>query len=469
MTRQVRGLIFAAVALAVVAAAGWLLLRQDAQVPQTPQKQERALGDGAVEQVRISGAQGAYVLAPQGVDVLPEGLAADELTELTLEALASFSVGESIDAAQDEALYGLDAPAVEASVLYASGQTLRLQLGAQESVSGDFYCRFDGEEAIYLLDQGVASRLLLAPEDYISLQITPACRTQSSLSAVLDLLLRTPQGEISVRSCADPDEATRLEMLSFGAVTHLVDGPGVVHEMDRTYGQEIFDSLFNLCATEVVAYGLDEDGLAQLGFDQPDATAAFSLRNGEEADTPVEDWVVRVVFEEEEGALIAVNDEGVVYRAPRPAFAGAQYERLVMRWFVSPLLTDVEELAVCIGDREYVYKIGGTAAQPQITREGEAVDLARFRSFYTLVVSCAGNGDYLGLVQPQGEPVLRLRYRYKDDQKADDVLEMYEIDARTLLVSVNSVAEFAMRRNYLDVLAQAVDALETGGEIAQTW
>lgn len=120
-------------------------------------------------------------------------------------------------------------------------------------------------------------------------------------------------------------------------------------------------------------------------------------------------------------------------------------------------------------DREYVYKIGGTAAQPQITREGEAVDLARFRSFYTLVVSCAGNGDYLGLVQPQGEPVLRLRYRYKDDQKADDVLEMYEIDARTLLVSVNSVAEFAMRRNYLDVLAQAVDALETGGEIAQTW
>lgn len=75
----------------------------------------------------------------------------------------------------------------------------------------------------------------------------------------------------------------------------------------------------------------------------------------------------------------------------------------------------------------------------------------------------------MGIAQPQGEPVLTLRYRYKDEQKADDVLEMYAMDARTLLVSVNSVAEFAMRRNYADVFMQAIEALETGGEIAQTW
>lgn len=469
MTRQVRRLIFTAAALVVVAAAGWLLLRQGEQKQQAAQPQGRTLGFGAVEQVRISNAEGEYVLASQGVDVLPEGLAADELTALTMEALASFAVGQSINADVDAALYGLEEPNVDATILYASGQSLRVRLGKRESVSGDYYCRFDDETEIYLLSQDIAGRLLLSPEDYISLQITPACRTQTSLSAVTDARLYTPQGEISIRSCANPDEETRLEMLSFGAVTHLVDGPGIVHEMDRTYGQEIFDALFNLCATEVVAYGLDEAGLAQMGFDQPDAAAEFFMRNGEEPDTPEERWVLRVVFEDGENALITANDSGVVYRAPRPAFASAQYEQLVMRWFVSPLMTDLRALCVEIDGLERVYEIGGSAAQPEIYCEGKAIDLTRFRSFYTLAVSAASNGDYMGIAQPQGEPVLTLRYRYKDEQKADDVLEMYAMDARTLLVSVNSVAEFAMRRNYADVFMQAIEALETGGEIAQTW
>jgi hypothetical protein len=259
----------------------------------------------------------------------------------------------------------------------------------------------------------------------------------------------------------------KREMLSFGAVTHLVEGP-VPHELDRTNALAVFESLFGIEATEIVAYGLDEAGMAAYGFDEPDMTVSFGMKNGDLPDTPVEQWEIRAVDEGNGTALVSAGN-GVVYRAARPAFLDARYESLASRWFFSPLLADLKALAVELDGATYTYEFSGTPSELAVSKGGQALGAARFREFYSLVVSAASDGEYLGLSAPAGEPVLTVRYIYRDPAKPDDALQLYPTGGRTLLASTNGAAEFAIREKYVSAVRAAVSALDAGEPIAQTW
>lgn len=472
MAKQLRRLIFLAVALAVVCLAAVLLLSQpeDEPVDVVPATTEKPLlPDEKAERIAVSNAHGSYVMTVDTLEGMPALLVETEHLQMVFDGIQALSLERLDGASVSESVYGLQAPSAQADILYNTGAQHTLHIGVKEGVSKRYYCSLDGGDAVYLMNGTVAEKLLMPAQSYLSLQVTPDCLASSPLTAIGNVTFTTQEGSLRIRTASRPDEALARELISFGAVTHVIDGPGVIHEVDRTYGQEILGSLLDLYAQSLEAYGLTEEEVLAAGFAQPDLTVCFDLKNGDKPDTPVEAYTLRLLDQGDGSWLAAVNDRGVIYRIGEAPFMRADYALLVNRWFLSPLLADLKALRIATPDAEHLYEISGLAAELQVAKQGKEVDLSRFRSFYSLAVSAASNGDYLGNIQPEGKPLLRMEFYYREAAKEADVLELYELDERRCVAAVNGAAEFAMRNGFAQALLEAITALETGAEIPQTW
>ncbi|NLF28013.1 MAG: DUF4340 domain-containing protein [Clostridiales bacterium] len=469
MSRQARRALALVIAVAALAALAVLLAPPREEIAPSPTAApEKAFGAGTVRSVAIENALDSYEVSEGSVTGVPADiLDAERMGEL-LKQFDGLKPAKTVDApAKDLSIYGLEPAAATVAVTYEGGEALKFLIGDRERVSGNYYFRLDGESAVYLMHSGQAERLLGSREDWIMSLVTPYCRAASALGAVTDIEFKRPDGEIAIRSCANPTEDMKREMLSFGAVTHVLEGP-VLHELDRTYALSVFESLFGMQATEIVAYGLDDGGMAAYGLDRPDMVVSFGMKNGDLPDTPIEQWELRAVDGGSGTALVSTGS-GAVYRVSRPAFLDARYEKLASRWFFSPLLADLKALVIEADGRTYAYGLSGTASALAVSKDGRALDPARFREFYSLIVSAASDGEYLGLSAPAGEPVLAVRYSYLDPAKPDDVLALYPTGGRTLLASKNGAAEFAVREKYASAVRAAMAALDRGEPIAQTW
>lgn len=468
MSRQAKRALILLIAVAALGAAAALLAQPREEAPAPAATPELVFGTGKARSVSIENALDAFEVSDGAVTgVPPDILDAEKVREL-LEQFDGLKPAKSVDAsAKDLSIYGLESAEATVAATYENGETLKLLIGDRERVSGNHYFRLDGERAVYLMYSGQAERLLARREDYIGRLATPYCRAANALGAVLDIEFTRPDGGIAIRSCANPSDEMKRAMLSFGAVTHLVEGP-VLHELDRTNAIPVFESLFGIEASEIVAYGLDEAGMAAYGFDRPDMIVSFGMKNGDLPDTPIEQWALRAVDKGSGTALISTGN-GVVYRVPRPAFLDVRYEELASRWFFSPLIADLKALVIDADGETYAYELSGTASELLVSKNGRALDPARFREFYSLTVSAASDGEYLGLSAPAGEPALTVRYVYRDEAKPDDVLSLYPTGGRTLVASANGAAEFAIREKFASAVRAAVAALDAGEPIAQTW
>ena len=174
----------------------------------------------------------------------------------------------------------------------------------------------------------------------------------------------------------------------------------------------------------------------------------------------------------EDGSYFYVNAKGsgVVYIIARPAFLDISYEKLLLRWFLSPLLMDVSGITVESSAGRYDFAIDNTDARnPVVTLDGAAVDVELFRDFFQLLGSAANDGTYLGVQPaPSGEAVMTITYHYTDG-KADDVMELYTGDSRRVNVYVNGVCEFAMRDVFVERVNQALPALAAGESFDINW
>ena len=178
------------------------------------------------------------------------------------------------------------------------------------------------------------------------------------------------------------------------------------------------------------------------------------------------------VSQDEEGYIATVNDEGVVYRILDQDFLHITYNDVVLRWFVSPFITDVAQLTISSPDSEYTYKLTGATAKELTVTDGQGnpMDSTGFSSLFNLTTSAASDGALLA-EEPAlpDEPLLTIRYQYHDAEKPDDVLNFYDAGQRRLYVEVYGVCEASMRQNYLDVLLNACAAYSSGESFSVEW
>ena len=416
--------------------------------------------------VSVTTRDGGYI-----IDGVPAELVDTSAFIEFLTACSQVSAQQQVAGGQaDLEQYGLAQPQAQMTAAYTDGESLTVRLGSQESISGDYYCCVEGENGVYLLPAEYAQWYLIAKESLISFRLTPELAVSSALSAVQDVTFsgKALEAPITIESVSAGDEEVKQLARSFGAATHIVRGAGV-YELDQTYALTMLTPLCGMTGQSIVSYGLTEEQVDGMGFADPYLQVEFDYKNG--ADT-VEHYVLRFLPAVEDGTYFYANAQGsgVVYLVERPAFMDLEYEKLLLRWFLSPLLMDVSGVTVESAAGRHEFQVDNTDARnPVITLNGSVVDTDLFRSFFKLLGSAASDGDYLG-VQPEAETpaVMTITYHYTDG-KADDVMALHAGGTRRMNVYVNGVCEFAMKETFVERVNQALSALQAGESFDINW
>ena len=426
-----------------------------------------------VVQLIISNAYGTIDIGFTGEGYVVDDIPAElvdfrELLDLLAVSGTVFARRTVTDAPDDLAAYGLDEPAAQVEITYADGTSLSLHIGDVERVTGDTYVSVGDDPTVYLMASRRCAGYLLPKKAYVEDLVTPELARSSPLSAILDVTFTGGRlvEPVKVVAVAEENPEAEVASLSFGAATHIVRAKGV-YELDQTYGVEMLGPLLGITAQDVVGYLFTPEEIADFGFDQPTMTVEFDLKNG--LDAEIEHYLLTFLLKDGVCYVIG-NAPGVIYAIEEPPFLQIETKKLLLRWFLSPLLIDVGSVEVALGDETYVFAISGeSAAEKQVTLNGIAYDIARFRTFYRLLTSAAHDDRLLDGIVVDGAPLLQVTYHYLDERKQPDVMTLYPGDARRLYVSINGVTELAMRETYLDRVQEALVSLWTDAPIEIEW
>jgi hypothetical protein len=253
---------------------------------------------------------------------------------------------------------------------------------------------------------------------------------------------------------------------SFGVATHLIRSPAL-HEIDQKECIEVFASLGGLLNKDVLAYNCSDEALEAYGFGNPWAQAEFDFQR--DADTEPEHIVLRAARYQGEYIVIR-DDQRTVHRIENEAFIETSYERLAMRWFLTPFITDLHSLELTLGGERLYFTFSGASNRTlEVFLNGKTLDIVLFRKFYALLISAANDGVLLKQPVPKTAELMSLTFFYKDELKKPDVMKLFEGELRRLNVQVNGRTEFAMLRRYLTVLSAAADSLIRGNDFAADW
>jgi hypothetical protein len=291
---------------------------------------------------------------------------------------------------------------------------------------------------------------------------------QSPLSAIQKLTLsgQAFPRPIVIEEVRSDNPGEMRDAASFGVATHLVRLP-VLHEIDQGECIAVFGSLAGLLNKDVLAYNCTDEELAAFGFNDAWVKAEYDfLRN---KDAEIEHIVLRVA-RYNGGYILVRDDQRVVHRIENKAFIETKYERLVMRWFLTPFVTDLTDMELHLGGRNCTFRFSGeTNRELEVSLDGKPLPIELFRKFYTLLISAANDGLLLEQPAPQTEQLMSLSFYYKDGQKKPDTMRLYSAGSRRLNVGVNGITEFAMLRRYITVVEHALEALEQGGDFPVNW
>ena len=411
--------------------------------------------DNIVE-VSISNQNDSYKVRKEGGGFLIEGLPMDLINpDYLLMLLQEASRIEYLEVVADNpddlSVYGLAKPVAEVEVKYTDGTSIGLLLGEQESVSQNRYVMQMGQSQVLLKKNNQTIRFTMPLTDYFSLEIVPFSQTSSPLYAVRDITfsgtaLKEP---IAIEAVTADKEQILRDASSFGATTHIIRSPGL-HEVDQKEAIAIFSSVVGLLNEKVLAYNCTDEELKEYGFDNPYLQVEFDFVIAKDA--PPEKVKLRVV-PYQDGYAIMRDDQRVVHLIREEAFLKVDYGKLVLRWFFSPLITDIARIEVDIDGNKNVFELSGkTNKELSATLDGQALDMQQFREYYTLLISASNDGEGLVSDQPllDDKPIFTVTYEYKDKQKAPDVLQLYDAGSRKLYAKANGVTEFRMPRKYLE-------------------
>jgi len=152
------------------------------------------------------------------------------------------------------------------------------------------------------------------------------------------------------------------------------------------------------------------------------------------------------------------------------AFTKITYEDFVMRWFLTPFITDLDKMKVTTPAETLEFAFfGETNKDLSVTLYGRNLNMELFRSYFRLITSACNDGEPRTKMIADGSPVLTVEYVYKDKEKPKDTMKIYEADSRKVLVEVNGKLEFTMKSSYLERVLDGREGIKNGTAIEENW
>ena len=414
--------------------------------------------------------EGGYVTD----DIPPFLVAVDTFVEFITHCAQLVALRAIPPGAYDLHETGLSNPQANVHIEIFDGSYFDLAIGVMERISGNYYALISGTgverlDYVYIIPQSTVQQFLLPKTQIITKYLTPQLQLSSPLAAIRDITfsgggLLSP---VVIKSTTGADAETALAAKSFGTATHIVHGASL-YQLDQVYGIEVFGALFGIRG-DIVGYELSDEDLSAFGFDEPYMTIKYDMVNDMAGE--LVQMLLRITPAEDGHFFATLNDIEAVFVIDRLPFIDIQFERLILRWFLTPMLMELSGVFVSTPSGSYRFDIDNTnPREPVITYDGRELSVALFRSFFRLITSASHDGTYLGpLPRPTGKPMLQITYIYTSPEKQSDTLELYNGEARRANVYVNGAGEFAMRDLFVQRVTEGLENLILGQPIEENW
>ena len=410
--------------------------------------------------------EGGYVtddIPPQIVDV-------DKLIDF-LSNSAQIAALRTVTSGGDLKDFGLEPPYAIAQIEFFDEEPLRISIGAMERISGHFYATVEGYDDVFIISKVIAAQFLLPKTQIISPFVTPPLAVTSPLSAIRNITFTGGglDSPVTIYATAGADKNIALAAMSFGAATHIVHRVAT-YQLDQAYGIQILGSLFEITAVDILGYGFNDEEIASFGFDEPYMAIDYNMVNGVGA----EERQMSLRFVDAGGGYFyaMLEGTGAVYLIERKPFLDIEYEKLLLRWFLTPFLMDLSSVTVEYPGSSFRFDIDASDPRnPAVYYDGEALDIDLFHTFFRLITSAGHDGAYLGaLSQPvEEQPQLTITYDYLDPDKKPDVMTLFPGGVRRVNVFVNGLGEFAMRDMFVSRVREGALSLISGNPVEENW
>lgn len=372
------------------------------------------------------------------------------------------------DNADDVSVFGLENPVSKVTIQYNDSKELTLWVGNPGPQKNTRYVLDKNNSKVYLFDEAATIRFTMSIKRYLDFVLVPPNEISDVMKTIASV---TYEGKmlprpIVIKKIDETDENQLRQASSFGVASHLMIEP-TLQKLDLGEAIDQFMALVGLLGYGVEEYNATPETLKKYGFDDPLLIANFDFSpDGAREAVP---YQLKIVQKDQE-YFAMVNNNGVIHKIEDEAFLHLSYEKLISRWFYTPLLLDINQLNIVINQKNYDFVIEKPSKNTiEVTLNGKKVDSDAFRKFYNLVVSASHDGTYQPFNKNNQKELMTIEFGYIDDLKLNDVVKYYQGDTRRNKVCFGEVCDFVIRDTYVEFIENAVNALLENKDFRVDW
>jgi hypothetical protein len=386
--------------------------------------------------VNINNQFGTFTLLPEDYEILEfRDTPVNENAFINLSrSIGLLTARRVVESATDEdiAHYGLDN---SFTVTYKDGEEFTFTIGNHAPGGGfDRYVMRENDSSVYLVSSNMLDVFLRPLHYFADHAVTENAPEEGS--AVFDNFTLTSKGLpytlTLLKNTEDMDDA-------FGGMFHtdyFISSPKSAPFDSSKEAAHWLTFLHGMTATSVIELVVDEEMLARYGFDEPDYTVEYVFGND-----AVTLFFVRNEANDDE--LFVYRDGGsMIYTMTEEdlPFLSITYHSIVRTYRIMPHIEAIRRVSVEIDGESYTIDATETDGTITAVINGRHLDEEQYQQLYQTLLGIFGREPTFD--EPDGEPVVRIVYSYRDTEITDDEVRLYRADDRSLYLWTNGVVDF---------------------------
>ena len=424
-----------------------------------------------VIEIKVDNVKDSFIIVQENGGFRMEGLSSEIINPEYLQQIVADSAYieyiQEIEEPSDLSYYGLDDPYSTVTISYKDNANVTLRIGNEGPIDNTHYVLVEATNKVYLFNKVSIIRYIMSKEEYVNFIIVPPHEIQNVLTTIQYVRYQGKKisRPIIIEIVDSNNDDQVLIASSFGVASHLMIEP-TLQKIDLREATEQFAALVGLLNYGIVTYDATPDQLEQYGFNDADLVIDFLFSpDGQREAT---EYLLEVTMIDN-NAYVMVNKNGVIHKIQEEAFLSVAYENMISRWFITPLMLDVESLTIRIDNKSHTFTIERLGNNNiNVLMDNQEIDDGEFRKFYNLVVSASHDGIY-GPFSPSIQSKLEIEFNYIDEGKPNDIVRYYKGETRRNNVCFNDTCEFAIKETYIEFIKTAVEALKNGDAFQTNW
>ncbi|WMJ22135.1 DUF4340 domain-containing protein [Paludicola sp. MB14-C6] len=441
----------------------------------------------SIESLKIKNEKDEYTISKQGENKwgIKEIMEYPQAYHLYLETLGQAQSVTALEVIEKDATdlskYGLLNPKLTFEVKPKNKPVIVIHVGEKSSDKKATYIRVGDQKTVYVASTDAFTNLYYDRYAYIDKVLIPGLESDE----VKDI------PKIDKMSVTRPDLEKPIVLekfaegeLSANAATQAsIKMTSPVHALiSETPAQDLVYGNFGIIAESILKGNPTKEDLVKYGFDKP--TSVFELKyNGTSSVKITTGKGIECKHEEGED-LTGHTHQIVSYYAMREGINQIYIVKASdLRWMkmqpkdilstvaVLPHILDTQSIDVTLNNKKNTIAFQLNKDKPKDVNEitatlnGSKADINNAKAYFQCLQLTAIQD--INKVQPNKAAAATVQYNYRNGKK--DVVEIYVLDDRTCIISLNGNNAFVGRAGYVDKLVKELANLEAGKTVDTDW